>query len=233
MPPATIISMMEDVTFIIPAYNEEKSIGLLLTRINELYPKSNIIVIDNNSSDRTAKIAEKKGAAVVEEKKQGKANAVFKGFKHLETEYAIMMDADGTYLPEDSIKLIKLLKEENADVALGSRLKGKRENGAISKINLIGNFILSLTASILYQKISDVCTGHWAFTKKAIQHILEEGLNYSGFELEAEMFSKLSKAGFKIVELPISYKRRKTEAKLSSIKDGFKIFKTLITERIR
>lgn len=233
MPPLNIISMMEDVTFIIPAYNEEKSIGPLVTRINELYPKTNIIVVDNNSSDRTAEIAEKKGALVLEEKNQGKANAIFKGFKHLETEYAIMMDADGTYPPKDSIKLIKLLKKENADVALGSRLKGKREDGAISKTNLIGNFILSLIASILYQKISDVCTGHWAFTRRAIQYILEEELNYPGFELEAEMFSKLSKAGFKIVEVPISYKRRKTEPKLSSIKDGFKIFKTLIIEKVR
>lgn len=229
---STNISIMEDVTFIIPAYNEEKSIGPLLARIDELYP-ANIIVVDNNSSDKTAEIAEEKGATVVEEKDQGKANAIFTGFKRLKTEYAVMIDADGTYPPEDSIKLIELLKREDADVVLGSRLKGEREDGAISTINLVGNFILSLIASMLYQRVSDVCTGHWALTRKAIQYLLEEAFKYPGFELEAEMFSKLSKGGFKILEVPISYKRRKTEAKLSSIKDGFKIFKTLVIERIR
>ena len=117
--------VIEDVTFIIPAYNEEKSIGTLLTRINELYPKAKIIVIDNNSSDRTSEIAEEKGAIVIKEKKQGKANAIFTGFKRLKTEYAVMMDADGTYPPEDSIRLIQALKRENADVVLGSRLKGE------------------------------------------------------------------------------------------------------------
>ncbi len=229
---STNISIMEDVTFIIPAYNEERSIGPLLARINELYP-ANIIVVDNNSSDRTAEIAEEKGATVVEEKDQGKANAIFTGFKCLKTEYAVMIDADGTYSPQDSIKLIELLKSGDADVVLGSRVKGEREDGAISKTNLVGNFILSLIASMLYQRVSDVCTGHWAFTRKAVQYLLEEAFKYPGFELEAEMFSKLSKAGFKILEVPISYRRRKTEAKLSSIKDGFKIFKTLIIERIK
>lgn len=227
-------SIMKDVTFIIPAYNEEKAIGPLLERINELYPQTSIIVIDNNSSDKTAEIAEEKGAVVVKEKKQGKANAIFTGFKHLETEYAVMMDADGTYDPKDSIKLIKLLKRKNVDIALGSRLKGKREDGAISKINLIGNLILSLTARLFYQeKISDVCTGHWAFTRKAIRYIIETGFNYSSFELEAEMFSKFSKAGFRIREIPIYYKKRVDEPKLSSLGDGFKIFKTLVIERVR
>lgn len=119
------ISVIEDVTFIILAYNEEKSIGALLTRINELYPKAKVIVVDNNSSDRTSEIAEEKGAMVVKEKKQGKANAIFTGFKRLKTKYAVMMDADGTYPPEDSIRLIQALKRENADVVLGSRLKGE------------------------------------------------------------------------------------------------------------
>lgn len=73
----------------------------------------------------------------------------------------------------------------------------------------------------------------FSLQKKAIQYLLLEGFSYPGFELEAEMFSRFSKAGFKIAETPISYKRRRTEAKLSSIKDGFKIFKTLIIKKIK
>lgn len=89
---------IKDVTFLIPAYNEEKSIGPLIDRIRMLYPDSEIIVVDNNSTDRTAEIAASRGVRVVFEGRQGKANAMLTGFRSTETEYAIMMDADLTYL---------------------------------------------------------------------------------------------------------------------------------------
>ncbi|BDH79966.1 glycosyltransferase family 2 protein [Methanothermobacter sp. THM-2] len=73
----------------------------------------------------------------------------------------------------------------------------------------------------------------FSLQKKAIQYLLLEGFSYPGFELEAEMFSRFSKAGFKIVEVPISYGRRFDEPKLSSLFDGFKIFRALFSGRLR
>lgn len=224
---------MKDTTFLIPAYNEEKSIGHLLNDIKLTYPKSEIIVIDNNSNDNTAKISKNIGAKLIREKKQGKGYAIKKGFENVETKFAVMLDADNTYYPKDAWKLLHQMKKNDADVVLGSRLNGKREEGSITKLNLFGNYMLSYTASLLFCRVTDVCTGYWAFKKKVIDSILEEGINSSGFELEAEMFVKIYNNDFKIIETPISYGNRVDSPKLNSIADGWRIFKTLWAYRIR
>ena len=110
---------------------------------------------------------------------------------------------------------------------MGSRLNGELEAGAITKFNRIGNFILSLTVSLLYSKISDVCTGYWVFKKEVIDYLLDVGIDSNNFELEAEMFIKVSRGNFKISELPIKYRCREDDSNLHSVKDGWKIFKTL------
>ncbi|MGP8189776.1 MAG: glycosyltransferase family 2 protein [Methanobacterium sp.] len=223
---------MDDLSFIIPAYNEEESIGPLLKNLKTKYPNSKISVIDNNSNDKTAEIALKIGAEVIFEKKQGKAHAMSTGFKHSDSKYVVMLDADNTYDPIDAKKLVEPLKNGEVDLVLGSRLAGTIEKGAISTINIIGNHILSFIASFLYHPVSDVCTGYWAFNEKIIDYIREVGLDCAGFEMEAEMFAKISKCKFKIAEIPISYKTRKDKPKLNSFSDGFKIFKTLLKHKL-
>lgn len=218
---------MENVTFVLPAYNEEASIGKVLVDINLNYPKSEVIVVDNNSTDNTAEIAKNAGALVVNEKKQGKGHAVRKGFKKVKSKFAVMLDADNTYYPNEAGKLLKKLKRNDADVVLGSRLNGIRKKGSITPVNLFGNHLLSLTASLLFSRVSDVCTGYWAFKKEVIDYLLKEGINSDGFELEAEMFSMISEKGFRVVETPINYGARTDVTKLDSINDGWKIFKTL------
>jgi len=218
---------MKDLTFVLPAYNEEESIGKVLENIYLTYPKSKVIVVDNNSTDNTAEIAKNAGALLVNEKKQGKGYAVKKGFKMVKSKFAVMIDADNTYYPNEAGKLLKKLKKNEADVVLGSRLKGIRKSGSITPVNLFGNYVLSLTASLLFCNISDVCTGYWAFKKEVIDYLLKEGLNSNGFELEAEMFSMIFKKGFKVLEMPINYGVRTDSPKLNSIDDGWKIFKTL------
>ena len=219
---------MKDVTFVLPAYNEEKSIENVLEGINLTYPESKVIVVDNNSTDNTALIAKNAGALLINEKKQGKGHAVKKGFKNVKSKFAIMIDADNTYYPNEAGKLLMKLKKNEADVVLGSRLNGIRKKGAITPVNLFGNYILSLTATLLFSKVSDVCTGYWAFKKEVIDYILKEGINSDGFELEAEMFSVISKKGYKILEIPINYGTRVDSPKLNSMNDGWKIFKTLL-----
>lgn len=222
---------MKDVTFLLPAYNEEPSIGKLINCIKHLYSNSHIIVIDNNSTDSTVQIAKNLGAEVISEKKQGKAHAIRKGFSHVDSPYIIMMDADNTYDPHDAKNLIDCLKNNKAGLVLGSRLKGQKEKGSISNLNIIGNHILSYTASKFYSPVSDVCTGYWAFSKEVINYLMEVGIDSSGFEVEAEMYAKVSKGNFIILEQPILYRVRSDEAKLNSLRDGTKIFKELFKHK--
>jgi len=224
---------MRNVTFLIHAYNEELSIGRLINNLQNLYKNSRIIVIDNNCTDETASIASKYGAEVIYEEKQGKANAIKKGFDYLDSQYLVMLDADNTYNPKDASKLLEPLIKDEADVVLGSRLRGDLEKGAISRTNIIGNRILSFTANILYKPISDVCTGYWAFNKNVINYLVDIGIDSSGFEVEAEMFAKIWKADFRIKEIPISYNKREDKPKLNSFHDGIKIMRTLIRYKIK
>ena len=129
-------------------------------------------------------------------------------------------------------KLIKPLKENKADVVLGSRLNGNREKGSITTLNLLGNHILSFTTSLLYSKISDVCTGYWAFKEEVVEHLLNDGINSNGFELEVEMFVKLFHKNFRIREVPVTYGKRLDEPKLNSLRDGWRIFKTICSYKL-
>ena len=223
---------MKHVTFLLPAYNEEESIGTLLRDVRKCR-KSRVLVIDNNSNDRTAEISKKSGSNVLPERKQCKAFAVKTGFQNIKSEFAVMLDADNTYDPKDAQKLLKPLMEGEADVVLGSRLRGKREEGSISRFNLLGNHLLSFFASLLYSNVSDVCTGYWAFKKNVIEQLLQDGIDSDGFDIEAEMFSKVSKNNFRVLEVPIHYKSRLDATKLNSVNDGVKIFIRLFSNWVK
>jgi hypothetical protein len=119
----------------------------------------------------------------------------------------------------------------NHHAVIGSRLKGQRERGAMSRLNLTGNYLLSLLATALYQrKISDVCTGFWGFKGEVVKSL---SLRATAFDLEAEIFSQLARKGYSIAELPIYYRRRTTRPKLRPLRDGIKIGWALISKRFR
>lgn len=223
---------MKHVTFLLPAYNEEQSIGALVENIRR-YTKSKVVVVDNNSKDKTAYVAKKSGASVLQERKQGKGYAIKRGFETIKSDFIVMLDADSTYDPKDAQKLLKPLMEGKADVVLGSRLLGEREKGSISRFNLVGNHLLSFFASILFSKVSDVCTGYWAFQRRVIDSFLQEGIDSNGFDLEVEMFSKISNNNFRVLEIPINYKNRLDSPKLNGLNDGIKIFRRMLSYWIK
>jgi glycosyltransferase involved in cell wall biosynthesis len=223
------------VSVIIPALNEEETIGKVVDEVpkekmEQAGYKVEILVIDNDSTDGTKKIAEEKGARVIVETVRGKGKAIRTAFKSVSGEFIFMLDADYTYPAIHIPEMLKVL-EEGCDVVLGSRLKGRREKGAMTRLNLVGNHLLAFLANILYgTRISDLCTGYWGFRAEVIKDL---HLDAIGFELEANMLAEVAKKGYRIGEVPVNYRRRATYPKLGALRDGFKIGRKLIRKRFR
>lgn len=223
------------VSIILPALNEEETIGKVIDEIprQALEGKGydvSVLVVDGNSTDRTREIAEDKGAQVIIEPRKGKGRAVRTAFEQVKADFIFMLDADYTY-PATYIPDMLDILQHGCPVVIGSRLKGKREEGAMSRLNVVGNRLLSLMATIVYQRrTSDVCTGCWGFRAEVVKSL---SLRATGFDLEADLFSQLARKGYSIAEIPIYYRRRPTPAKLSSLKDGLKIGWRLLANRFK
>ena len=225
----------KEVYVIFPALNEEATIGKVIDEVpvEDIEGKgyrAEIVVVDNNSTDRTKEIAEERGARVITEPIKGKGRAIRTAFESVTGDFIFMLDADFTYPATYIPEMLELL-EEGYDVVLGSRLKGQIEEGAMSRLNLLGNHVLAFLANFLYgTRVSDLCTGCWGFRGEVTKGLKLDAI---GFELEANMLIEIARKGFRIGEVPIYYRRRLTPTKLSSIRSGFKIGRTLIGKRFR
>jgi len=205
-------------TILIPAYNEEDTIKQVIKEI----PKSldsiseiEVIVIDDGSSDNTAKIARENGAIVYSSiKNQGLAKAISYGFeKCLEhkADILVILDADCQYDSKEIPLLLKPIIEERADIVLGDRQVKKLDHMSLQK--KIGNQMISKVVSKLCgQKINDGQTGFRAFNKNALNklHI------FSGYTYTQETLLQAKYKRLKILEIPISFRRRADESRLIS-----------------
>ena len=221
------------VCVVLPALDEELTVGKVIDEIpryeleNEGY-KVDILVVDGNSSDRTRHIAQEKGARVILEPRRGKGRAVRTIMESIEADFIFIIDADYTYPATYIPEMLEILRQ-GFPVVVGSRLRGGREKGAMRRLNVIGNSILTWIANILYRtRISDLCTGYWGMRAEVIPEL---NLLTDGFQLEAEIYTQLSKKGYSIAEVPTYYRCREGKAKLSGLKDGFKIFWLLLSRR--
>ena len=214
---------MDKVIVVLPAYNEEKTVGKVIDEIRLLGLGYDILVVDNNSTDKTAEIAKARGVQYLFVKEQGKGCAISKGFKSV-SGTTVIMDSDYTYPAAYIPALVGSLKEY--DVVLGWRKY--KDPGAMTSTNSIGNYLLTKLANLLYgTHIHDVCTGMWAF--RDVRPLVIES---KGFTLEPEMLIQARRYGWKIGEVSIHYRAREGTSKLN-ILDGFKIGAYLLRERFR
>jgi dolichol-phosphate mannosyltransferase len=193
----------------VPTLNEESGVKKVL----EDMPKGSVVlVVDGGSTDKTVEVARKCQAIVIEQRfGRGKGCGVRTGMDYfLGTDYDIlcMIDGDGSNDPRELPKMIEVLEDRNAEVVLGSRIRGKREKGAMGPFTIFSNLILSLLLGLRFLRIfTDVQTGYWAFNRKAIE-TLYPNLKAKGFEIEMEIFVSTFGAGLKCVEVPVRYKKR-------------------------
>lgn len=147
------------VSVVIPALNEEGIVGktiktIPVEEIKEAGYELEIIVVNNNSTDNTAKEAEDAGAEVILETNRGYGNAYLRGFKEATGDIIIMGDADGTYPLEQSMDFINYIVEDGSDFVIGSRFDGTIEEGAMPALHqYIGNPALTKMLNILFMQI--------------------------------------------------------------------------------
>jgi dolichol-phosphate mannosyltransferase len=209
---------MNDLTVILPALNEERSIGMVIDEIKK-FSDADILVANNGSTDNTELISLNKGANVLNIPTRGKGNAIREAFKKIESPFCIVLDSDYTYPPK-YIPSIKAELIDGADVVIGYRAWKKSK--AMPVLNSVGNDLLSILASLLYNhRLYDICTGMWGFRKEAIDKL---ELVSKGFTLEADILSNIKRNGCRISQVPIEYRARLngSKAKLRAT-EGFKI----------
>lgn len=226
---------IKKITALIPCYNEEEGIAEVLKtfpkeRIQRAGFELDVIVIDNNSSDKTAEVARSLGATVIHEPKQGKGNAIRTGFNLIssDTDYVVMLDGDSTYHASEILRLVELLESGFATVVLGSRLEGRVGEGSMNFTNKLGNWVFSHLVRYMYGvPVTDVLTGYFAWTREALERLRPHLLS-AGFAIEMEMVTKMARLKEDIYCVPISYTARAGESSLRPFYDGSRILLMLI-----
>ena len=224
------------VSVVIPALNEEGVVGKTVRSIpsDEIRDAGydlEIIVVNNDSTDNTAREASDAGATVFLEKNKGYGNAYKRGFKEASGDIIIMGDADGTYPLEQSMDFINYIVEDGCDFVIGSRFKGSIEDGAMPALHrYIGNPMLTWMLNVLFgSSYSDTHCGMRAFTREALDKMT---LVSPGMEFAIEMVIEASENNLNIKEVPIHYRKRGGgEAKLSSFGDGWRHIKYMLQRR--
>ncbi len=206
---------MKLVSIVIPAYNEEETIGKVLdevfSEIKKLKQyKFEVIVVNNNSKDKTAKIAEEKGAKVVMEEKPGKGRALARGFKETKGEIVIMLDADYSHIASEFIRFLNKI-EEGYGLVIGSRILGGSEEYTL--IRSFGNIFLTKCFRIMFGTYStDALNGFKAFKNCVVKN---HKYKSKDFEIEIELIYNALKEGLKVGEI-VSHERERAGGKMKS-----------------
>jgi glycosyltransferase involved in cell wall biosynthesis len=220
------------VSFIVPAYNEARTIDEVLDRIAALDLDTQVIVVDDGSTDGTGDLAEKhEGVQVVRQQNSGKGAAIRAGIPLVEGEITVLQDADMEYDPVEVPTLIAPIVDGVADVVYGSRLSGGRPQRAYLFWHLVGNRFLSLVTGVLFNTtLSDMETGYKAFRSEILGSL---ELREDDFAIEPEITGRICKRHLRIYELPISYYGRTyAEGKKITWRDGFKALWVLFRVRL-
>lgn len=220
-----------DLTILMPALNEEESIGqtiknIPVDKLKEVGYQIEILIIDGGSADRTVAIASNLGARVITSEK-GYGRQYRLGFSQVKGKIIATADSDNSYPMEEIPKLLEILEEQNLDFISTNRFAGL-EKGSMRPFNYFGNKVLTFITNILFGlHLKDSQSGMWVFRKKALDKInlTSNGMPLSQ-EIKIEAFKKL-----RAREIDSSYKKRVGQVKLRMFRDGWENLMHLFKKR--
>jgi glycosyltransferase involved in cell wall biosynthesis len=218
-----------NVEIIIPTLNEERTLGAVIKdiRSSALPVKSSILVVDGGSTDRTTDICKIENVKHILQKARGKGSAMREAVEQSNADIVVFIDGDGTYSASDLELMLEPLLNDQADMVVGSRILGKRDKGAITPLNTIGNKLFNNTINFAMKtSITDSLSGYRALYRKTFKELV---LFSQTFEIEVEMTVEALAKGYRVLEVPIRYGIRVgTGTKLDPINDGIRIGRTLL-----
>jgi len=218
---------------LIPCLNEEFSIANVISELRSVSPETEIIVIDNGSTDETKSVAEKCGVLVISTPTSGKSRAIRAGISHLlslpETFDAVfMVDGDGTYSLKCLPDAIRKVVIDGYDIVIGTRVPNDYQNKQFRKGHRAGNRFLTYIFRLSFGvPISDTLSGFRVMSPRFIKSFVSFG---QGFELEAELNAHIFNLDASFTEIEVEYRDRAegSVSKLNTYSDGFRIFRMII-----
>jgi dolichol-phosphate hexosyltransferase len=212
---------------VIPCYNEEDGVREVIGRMPKLVDE--IVVVDNNCTDRTAEVACSLGARVVAEKTPGYGAAYKAGLAAATGDVVITLDGDGTYPPEEIPRLVDQMVDRNWEFLSASRFP-LTDPAAMPFSNRFGNWVLTVAAAVLFfQPIRDSQSGMWVFRRAALarMRLTSDGMPFSE-EIKLEAIAR----GLRFGEGHIPYGARVGEVKLQKWRDGMHNLWFLVRKRV-
>ena len=212
--------MNKTIKVIIPAYNEENAIVKVIQDIPSIVDE--IIVVDNNSSDQTAKNAREAGAKVLTELKRGYGYACLKGMDYIKTlsekpAIIVFLDGDFSDYPEELTKLIAPIINDNIDFVIGARVSRFREKGSMTRPQIFGNWLATTLMSLLFNsKFTDL----GPFRAIKYHKLLALKMEDKTYGWTVEMQLKALKNNYSYLEIPVKYRNRIGVSKVSGTIKG-------------
>ena len=213
-------------TVAIPCYNEAPTIAKVVGDFRAELPEAEVLVVDNASTDDSARAAQAAGARVIREKRRGKGFVMQAILENVDADVCVIVDGDDTYFAEDVHTLIAPVAADHADMVVGDRLRDA-SSSALTDLHRFGNrAILAIINLVFRTSFRDVLSGYRVMNRAFMRTV---PLITGGFETETELTLQALEKGMVIQEVPIRYRARPTGSfsKLSPFADGYRILITM------
>ncbi len=216
--------LMQKIAVLVPCYNEGLTVEKVISDFKRQLPEAVVYVCDNNSKDDTFAKAERSGAVVSREYRQGKGNVVRSMFRDIDADIYVLVDGDDTYPAEKIRELIRPIAEHEAEMVVGDRLsRGVYDKENKRQFHGFGNALVRRLVNFLFQaKLNDIMSGYRVFSKRFVKNY---PVIFSGFQIETDMSIFAIHRSFRIVEIPVLYRDRPkgSVSKLNTYQDGMRV----------